>query len=229
MPQNAVRRERPDLYKSFNPAERLDNNRSLGLARDLACGLPLGSRRSPHSRPQNGSTTTDPSASLGISPAASHSARGARLTHARKTARQQQIPRLRSGSRLRTPTRLAALASLTPAKRLDFTKLLLSFSWSVCLFLRSYFTVRFSIARERPAWSCCRKDARPRMPTLRKFAAGLALLIAFTVTTALPAQVQEDRPAAPAQAGLLKKLGTVKSTSENTITLKSDSGPDFTA
>jgi hypothetical protein len=56
MPQNAVRRERPDLYKSFNPAERLDNNRSLGCARDLACGLPLGSRRSPHSRPQNGST-----------------------------------------------------------------------------------------------------------------------------------------------------------------------------
>ncbi len=67
------------------------------------------------------------------------------------------------------------------------------------------------------------------MPTLRKFAAGLALLIAFTVTTALPAEVQEDRPAAPAQAGLLKKLGTVKSTSENTITLKSDSGPDFSA
>src|SRR5260370_7203173 len=67
------------------------------------------------------------------------------------------------------------------------------------------------------------------MPTLRKFAAGLALLIAFTVTTALPAQTPEDRPAAPAQAGLLKKLGTVKSTSENTITLKSDSGPDFTA
>src|SRR5260370_1751964 len=142
MPQNAVRRERPDLYKSFNPAERLDNNRALGFARDLAlrqaqgrlCGLPLGSRRSPHSRPQNGSTTTDPSASLGISPfgrlragsADSHSARGARLTHARKTARQQQIPRLRSGSRpsagsgqaLRTPTRLAALASLTPAKPL---------------------------------------------------------------------------------------------------------------
>src|SRR5260370_631221 len=151
MPQNAVRRERPDLYKSFNPAERLDNNRSLGFARDLAlrqaqgrlCGLPLGSRRSPHSRPQNGSTTTDPSAWLGISPfgrlragsADSRSARGARLTHARKTARQQQIPRLGSGSRLRTPTPLAALASFTPAKRLAFTKLFLSFLWSVCLFL----------------------------------------------------------------------------------------------
>src|SRR5260370_21737127 len=61
---------------SLTPAKRLDNNRSLGFARDLAlrqaqgrlCGLPLGSRRSPNSRPQNGSTTTNPSPSLGSSP-----------------------------------------------------------------------------------------------------------------------------------------------------------------
>src|SRR5260370_1843782 len=123
MPQKAVRRERPDLYKGFNPAERLDNNRSLGLARDLAlrqaqgrlCGLPLGSRRSPHSRPQNGSTTTDPSASLGISPfrrlragsADSHSARGPRLPHPRQTARPQHNPPPCSA--------FSPLAVLTPA------------------------------------------------------------------------------------------------------------------
>src|SRR5260370_5267401 len=206
MPQNAVRRERPDLYKSFNPAERLDNNRSLGFARDLAlrqaqgrlCGLPLGSRRSPHSRPQTGSTTTEPSAWLGISPADSHSARGARLIHARKTAR------------------LYKTFAFFFVERMSFFEI---------IFRCPIFNSKRAACSELPQ----KEDPRPRMPTLRKFAAGLALLIAFTVTTALPAQVQEDRPAAPAQAGLLKKLGTVKSTSENTITLKSDSGPDFTA
>src|SRR5260370_1843783 len=64
---------------------------------------------------------------IGADPGAARAPGGARELHARKTARQQQIPRLGSGSRpsagsgqaLRTPTRLAALASLTPAKRLD--------------------------------------------------------------------------------------------------------------
>lgn len=56
----------------------------------------------------------------------------------------------------------------------------------------------------------------------------MTLTLAFAAL-ALEAQVQEDRPAAAGPAGLAKKLGTVKSISGNTITLKADSGTDFSA
>jgi hypothetical protein len=115
-----------DFACELTPAKRL-NKRSLGFARDFACGFSpqhaSAACRGPRcSRPQNGSTK-DPSASLGISPA------GSRFAHARKTA-QQKIPRLRSGFRLRAP------ASLTPAKRLNLTKLFAYFLHKKHVFLR---------------------------------------------------------------------------------------------
>lgn len=63
------------------------------------------------------------------------------------------------------------------------------------------------------------------MKSTRELAAGLALIITFGLATcAVQGRAQEGRP-----AGLVGKVGTVKSVSGNTITFKVDSGPAFTA
>lgn len=67
------------------------------------------------------------------------------------------------------------------------------------------------------------------MLCIQKLAAGLMLIQACTLTTVLSAQAQQDRPGQAAASGLTRKLGSVKSISGSTITLKADSGPDFTA
>src|SRR5215470_12851902 len=69
-------------------------SRSFAYARDFACRLPLGFASFTPAH------TADPSLTLGISPADSHSA------SPRLRRRIQQILRLRSGFRLPTPTRL---------------------------------------------------------------------------------------------------------------------------
>jgi hypothetical protein len=67
------------------------------------------------------------------------------------------------------------------------------------------------------------------MLCIRKLAAGLTAILAVTMTTVLPAQGQDDRPGQATTTGVARKLGTVKSISGNTIVLKADSGPDFSA
>jgi hypothetical protein len=67
------------------------------------------------------------------------------------------------------------------------------------------------------------------MLCIRKLAAGLTAILAITMTTVLPAQGQNDRPGQATTPAVARKLGTVKSISGNTIVLKADSGPDFSA